>query len=316
MATSLPATAVRVALVLASAVAGCSTSPDVEPARTEEALAERASCDAIRIDLTAPQVDAHAGALLEALRRAGSPNARIERVTDRMIDLEGLAAPFAGEAEPRSAVLRFLESLGSDLLGAGRLRHAGSLDLGGGHVLLSFGRILPPGSDGLTFPTALGATMQRRAGTWELRALRVVVASALATTADLERLARCTPSAPPPLEGSLRHRFISTKMSSDIFCRPEFDREYTPNAHDSLELVGENEWRAWRAEGSPDLYWRVVRLGYFHIAPANYWPDIEWFDVSCPPGGDGRDERGWLVTVDGRTGEILSSVPGIGCIGC
>src|SRR5262245_57694502 len=94
-------------------------------------------------------------------------------------------------------------------------------------------------------------------------------------------------------------------------CVPQGTHDYIPNDRDGVAMLTDNAWEACAPEGLEfPTEWRITRRATLTIDPANYWPNMEQADCKCA----GR--AGYELEIDGRTGNVLSSKPGINCDVC
>jgi hypothetical protein len=98
-------------------------------------------------------------------------------------------------------------------------------------------------------------------------------------------------------------------------CTPTGSGSYRPNPGDQVTF------------GDARIFWdddtvnsQIVltfqRNGELRIPPANYSEELLASDANCPAETGPEREVGFRLIVDAVTGEVLSKLPGLGCIVC
>lgn len=178
------------------------------------------------------------------------------------------------------------------------------------------GRVARIAIDGVPWPAAYpsrwvdggGASLLigKSAVGWTLATANLTPATALATRADAEALAACTPPTPGP-ETTLRATVYRGLEFSG--CAPSGEYAYTPRPDDVAT------WSSDLGFGLGAIVdgrrrWHPFTAVELVIAPANYWPTIGAADCMC------HDVAGFTLRVDVVTGELLRTAPAIDCVVC
>ncbi|MFO0747368.1 MAG: hypothetical protein U1F43_17125 [Myxococcota bacterium] len=100
-------------------------------------------------------------------------------------------------------------------------------------------------------------------------------------------------------------------------CQPTGDGTYTAHADDTLEFDEAAAWSWDDAPGTGGVHLVKNHAARLIVAEANRSADLMASDANCPaePPDPGR-VVGFRITFDAVTGELLFSLPGVGCIVC